>query len=182
MNKLVGAVNCLSWHFFLFCGSYITQKAQEKAKKAERQKNNFTCLRAVRLPSVSSAWAAQSVSRRVCSMRSRHSAIQWATTSYTPTQTHVTSRPFRCRQAAFQGNVAYVLVELFAKGFPGGGTPAEQLQRHLSHAHGSHAVMQPARTQTALSDLKASAFAYQQRKRRLERRDPRWLRQILEDS
>lgn len=48
--------------------------------------DSFTCLRAARLPSVSRAWAACRVSRRVCSIMRRHSAIQWATTSCTVTQ------------------------------------------------------------------------------------------------
>lgn len=51
--------------------------------REKKSRNLLTCLRAARLPRASMACAACRVSRRVCSIIRRHSAIQWATTSCT---------------------------------------------------------------------------------------------------
>lgn len=53
-----------------------------------------------------------------------------------------------------------MLVKVFPKRLPGSGPLTQQLQRLLGAANSSHAVVQPAWTQTPLSDLKPSAFTW----------------------
>lgn len=53
-----------------------------------------------------------------------------------------------------------MLVKVFAKRSPGSGPLTQQLQRLLSAANSSHAVVQPAWAQTPLSDLKPSALPW----------------------
>lgn len=57
---------------------------------------------------------------------------------------------------------AYVLIQFLSKCVPGGSPLAEQLQRQLCQTNSPHTVVQPARPQTTLGNLKPPALSWKQ--------------------
>lgn len=65
-------------------------------------------------------------------------------------------------------DATHVFVEFLPEGVSAGGPLAEQLQGLLRQAHGPHAVVQPARAQAALGDLKAASLTWRESTKRTD--------------
>lgn len=61
-----------------------------------------------------------------------------------------------------------MFVEFLPEGVSAGGPLAEQFQGLLRQAHGPHAVVQPARAQAALGDLKAASLTWRESTKRTD--------------